>query len=204
MSDNENVFELTRESRDSNFDWPTWMHVAWNKEATESNAVLVHEGDSLVVNTAEGPTICDLGESIVFGDDGNLKVLNSWGREKMSTGSKLNESVLYFTLETWQQNFIRKIAIFPPKVKVKLLDITPDTHDSFGGTLLFNINDTFRLIISVDSDDKIHVDFFTIRKSKKLDFNVMTSFTFLDESMLNTKEADKIVSKIKTLITLVD
>lgn len=54
------AFQMTRERREDNSEWPHWLHLAWNKSHGEPGAVFPSEWphsdgtDKLSINTLEG------------------------------------------------------------------------------------------------------------------------------------------------------
>jgi hypothetical protein len=70
------AFQFTKESRDSNADWPDWMNRAWNmdRETTGSLYPTV-EGTSdgtLSIGTLEGQHLVSFGDWIIRGVKGEL------------------------------------------------------------------------------------------------------------------------------------
>lgn len=74
------AFQMTRERREDNADWPDWLHRAWNREPGVPGAVgclkTVH-GDldpsrRLVICTLEGEHLVEWGDWIVRGVRGEL------------------------------------------------------------------------------------------------------------------------------------
>jgi hypothetical protein len=73
------AFQMTRERRASNRDWPTWLHEAWNKGWPEPGAVSSEDfpvsngtDDRLVIATLEGPLTVGWGDWIIQGVKGEL------------------------------------------------------------------------------------------------------------------------------------
>jgi hypothetical protein len=73
------AFQMTRERRRANVEWPQWLHEAWNKDPKEAGAVycigddgLVGPGDRLVVTTLEGTHAITFGDWIIQGVKGEL------------------------------------------------------------------------------------------------------------------------------------
>ena len=65
------AFQMTRELRLSNVDWPQWLHEAWNTERGEAGSLSpVEPGTSdgqLEIRTLEGPLLVEWGAWIVRG-----------------------------------------------------------------------------------------------------------------------------------------
>ena len=78
------AFQLTRESRTSNSEWPEWMHAAWNKERGDIGSVSpALRGDSygplmvygcLTADDKRAAEHVDFEDWIVRFDDGELDV----------------------------------------------------------------------------------------------------------------------------------
>ena len=74
------AFQMTRERRDKNEDWPDWLHEAWNKQAREIGAVFPSgyprsDGkDQLKVQTKEGLMVVPWDAYIIRGILGELYV----------------------------------------------------------------------------------------------------------------------------------
>jgi hypothetical protein len=70
------AFQLTKETRASNENWPTWLHKAWQMNRDEVGAVFPFEhgtGDGpLGIFTLEGTHRCDFGDWIIQGVKGEL------------------------------------------------------------------------------------------------------------------------------------
>ena len=72
------AFQMTKERRQDNRDWPEWLHRAWNKEWKAIGAVNCEDwanshGDGrLIINTLEGPLIVSWGDFIIQGVKGEL------------------------------------------------------------------------------------------------------------------------------------
>jgi len=73
------AFQMTKERRWDNSEWPTWLNQAWNKEPKEAGCVycidedgLVGPGDRLVVTTLEGTHAIPFGDWIIKGVKGEL------------------------------------------------------------------------------------------------------------------------------------
>lgn len=70
------AFQLTKETRLSNVDWPPWMHEAWNRGRGTSNSLFptemgTDEGD-LTIMTLEGREQVSFGDYIIQGIQGLL------------------------------------------------------------------------------------------------------------------------------------
>ena len=54
------AFQMTKERRENNSDWPQWLHEAWNKKRTDIGAVYPENypksdgTDNLMIRTLEG------------------------------------------------------------------------------------------------------------------------------------------------------
>ena len=70
------AFQMTRERRASNVEWPEWMHRAWNQEVTCPGALYPTElgtGDgTLSIHTLEGEHLVSWGDWIIQGVQGEL------------------------------------------------------------------------------------------------------------------------------------
>lgn len=72
------AFQMTKERRESNIDWPEWLHLAWNKNFHEPSAVSCENSpnsdgtDRLVINTLEGQHTVSWGDFIIQGVKGEL------------------------------------------------------------------------------------------------------------------------------------
>ena len=72
------AFQMTRERRSDNSDWPNWLHQAWNKPQDEPGAVFpenypISDGhDRLKVFTLEGEHLIDWDDFIIQGVKGEL------------------------------------------------------------------------------------------------------------------------------------
>ena len=69
------AFQMTRERRWNNYDWPEWMNMAWNSEPSEG-AVWIDPDDpqkeNLVCGTLEGVHRIDWDDWIIKGVKGEL------------------------------------------------------------------------------------------------------------------------------------
>lgn len=74
------AFQMTRERRQDNADWPEWLHRAWNMESTERGALWTeNEGISRTTNdsllrifTLEGVHVVDWNDYIIRGLKGEI------------------------------------------------------------------------------------------------------------------------------------
>ena len=72
------AFQMTRERRASNADWPEWLHRAWNKEFKEEGSVSCADypnsdgTDPLVIRTLEGLMRVGWGDYIIQGVKGEI------------------------------------------------------------------------------------------------------------------------------------
>lgn len=70
------AFQMTLERRESNADWPSWLHSAWNSEENEEGALFPTQrgeaGGTLSINTLEGKHLVSFGDYIIKGVNGEL------------------------------------------------------------------------------------------------------------------------------------
>lgn len=72
------AFQMTRERRASNEEWPEWLHRAWNEPWPNPGAVLCEDfptsdgTDRLVISTLEGIHTVSWGDWIIRGVQGEL------------------------------------------------------------------------------------------------------------------------------------
>ena len=68
------AFQMTRERRWDNSDWPNWLHRAWNREHDEPNCFFSDPGDSdeLFIMTLEGTHQVTFEDWIIQGVAGEL------------------------------------------------------------------------------------------------------------------------------------
>lgn len=72
------AFQMTKERRADNSDWPFWLRMAWNKPFTEAGAVSCADWphsngtDQLVIRTLEGVMYVGWGDYIIQGVKGEL------------------------------------------------------------------------------------------------------------------------------------
>ena len=69
------AFQMTKERRWDNSEWPNWLHQAWNREPSEG-AMWIDPADSerekLVCGTLEGEHRIDFDDWIIRGIEGEL------------------------------------------------------------------------------------------------------------------------------------
>jgi len=72
------AFQMTKERRQDNSEWPAWLHMAWNKEQNEVGCVFCSDypnsngTDKLKVYTLEGCHLIEWGDYIIQGVKGEL------------------------------------------------------------------------------------------------------------------------------------
>ena len=70
------AFQMTKERRVDNGDWPNWLNRAWNKDREEVGSVYpTYEGEgsgTLTIRTLEGPMRVSFGDYIIQGIAGEL------------------------------------------------------------------------------------------------------------------------------------
>lgn len=72
------AFQMTRQRRDDNSDWPCWLHMAWQKGPSGQGAVFAsmypnsNGKDKLAIQTLEGMMIVEWGDWIIKGSQGEL------------------------------------------------------------------------------------------------------------------------------------
>lgn len=77
------AFQLTRETRADNSDWPEWMHMAWQKEPGEIGAIWPHNGvrsdgtDELLLKQGDGSVMVVSFGSWIFTSRGFLGVMSN-------------------------------------------------------------------------------------------------------------------------------
>ena len=70
------AFQMTKEARQNNSEWPEWLNEAWNKEAGTVGAVWPTDyphldgKDSVCIGTLEGIHLASLGDYIIQGVQG--------------------------------------------------------------------------------------------------------------------------------------
>jgi hypothetical protein len=69
------AFQLTKETRQDNRDWPEWMNLAWNKNTGEYGSLWCKTAESngpLYITTPEGIMCASIGDWIIRGIQGEL------------------------------------------------------------------------------------------------------------------------------------
>ena len=70
------AFEMTREHRATNMDWPNWMHQAWQLDRETAGSLYPTEDstgdDTLSIGTLEGQHLVSWGDWIIKGISGEL------------------------------------------------------------------------------------------------------------------------------------
>lgn len=72
------AFQMTKERRQNNEDWPEWLNLAWNKDSNVEGAIypsLYHDSDGideLVIYTKEGRLLVSFDDFIIKGVQGEL------------------------------------------------------------------------------------------------------------------------------------
>ena len=66
------AFQMTRERRTDNSEWPDWLHEAWNKDPSEIGAVYPDGPELLKVRTLEGSLSISWDDWIIRGVQGEL------------------------------------------------------------------------------------------------------------------------------------
>lgn len=72
------AFQMTKERRQDNYEWPNWLNQAWQKEDTEVGSVSPQQSyesdgtDELVIFTLEGLHLVKFGDWIIQGIQGEL------------------------------------------------------------------------------------------------------------------------------------
>ncbi len=72
------AFQMTKERRVNNSDWPEWLNQAWNKAFSEKGAVYCEDyphsdgTDRLIIHTLEGPMTVNWDDWIIKGIKGEL------------------------------------------------------------------------------------------------------------------------------------
>lgn len=70
------AFQMTKERRWDNSEWPNWLNFAWNHEHNETGGVwidkLCPDKEKLVCGTLEGPHKIDFDDWIIQGIKGEL------------------------------------------------------------------------------------------------------------------------------------
>ena len=69
---------MTEARRESNADWPAWMHEAWNRGVGEEGRLFPaklrsrEHGERLIIHTLEGDHLVSWGDYIIKGVNGEL------------------------------------------------------------------------------------------------------------------------------------
>lgn len=72
------AFQMTKERRQDNSEWPNWLHEAWNMDFPEPGAVGCEDyphsdgTDRLLISTLEGTHAVSWGDFIIRGVQGEL------------------------------------------------------------------------------------------------------------------------------------
>jgi hypothetical protein len=72
------AFQMTKERRQDNSDWPNWLNLAWNKPWHEVGAVSSEDwptsmgNDRLMIHTLEGKMTVEWNDFIIQGVNGEL------------------------------------------------------------------------------------------------------------------------------------
>lgn len=66
------AFQMTRERRESNADWPQWLHEAWNRNNGEPGALYPAGTETLAIFTPEGIHTVSPNDWIIRGVKGEL------------------------------------------------------------------------------------------------------------------------------------
>ena len=73
------AFQMTRERRYDNSEWPNWLHMAWNMEEGESGSLfcaddegVIAPGENLYIATLEGNHAITFGDYIIQGVQGEI------------------------------------------------------------------------------------------------------------------------------------
>ena len=68
------AFQMTKERRWNNFDWPNWLHAAWNTEDTGGLSIdpMDSERERLYVGTVNGPVRVEWDDWIIQGVEHEL------------------------------------------------------------------------------------------------------------------------------------
>ena len=73
------AFQMTKEARWDNSDWPNWLNQAWQKDRKDEGALFIWaddvddgSNDSLGVHTLEGDLVVSWGDWIIQGVKGEL------------------------------------------------------------------------------------------------------------------------------------
>lgn len=69
------AFQMTKERREDNGDWPSWLHQAWQKDSHEEGALYPHENPynrRLRIRTLEGEQLVEHDDYIIRGVEGEI------------------------------------------------------------------------------------------------------------------------------------
>jgi len=72
------AFQMTRQHRTDNSDWPAWLHEAWNEHYSNPGALFPSDYpnsdgmDKLRIQTLEGPLVVDWDDWIIQGVKGEI------------------------------------------------------------------------------------------------------------------------------------
>ncbi len=73
------AFQMTKERRWDNSEWPNWLNQAWNKEPEEKGCLYctnefgqIGPGENLIITTLEGTHAVTFGDYIIQGVKGEL------------------------------------------------------------------------------------------------------------------------------------
>jgi len=72
------AFQMTKEKRQDNSNWPNWLNEAWNKDVNEVGSLSPKlfpnsDGlDELIIFTLEGTHLCKFNDYIIQGIDGEI------------------------------------------------------------------------------------------------------------------------------------
>ena len=70
------AFQLTKENRWNNVDWPQWMHIAWNTGDNKGGVYGSEKMDNLFAVTDNGTETVRIGDWIVMGSSNDLSVIS--------------------------------------------------------------------------------------------------------------------------------
>lgn len=66
------AFQMTKEARHDNSNWPNWLHNAWNTHSTINGALFCDGKEDLAIRTLEGVLNVSWGDFIIQGVQGEL------------------------------------------------------------------------------------------------------------------------------------
>jgi len=67
------AFQITKESRQSNHDWPSWLHEAWQEGTLYPASYGKSNGkDMLMIKTLEGDMLVDWNDWVIQGIKGEI------------------------------------------------------------------------------------------------------------------------------------